>query len=240
MATRNRKFIAAFESFWRFVARAEQDIRENEHRGRIPPDSFGNPWDEEFAAAYEAVQPHLKKFRKVRFFKVPAGLAFVPGPFTAETGHQALMFFLNPSEQLYGERGVLDTPEYLAIKEPGMQELQNRDEARVSAAVKGRTSPSARKKSELIELRAYIFDHHFPKGGRVCTATLASKEIESHLGWCQSKVSLAMGEIFKSNKGMEVYGAIFGTHTSDAGYKNRFEDGTLSVEALWHDRKPED
>jgi hypothetical protein len=238
--SRNRKFIAAFDRFWSFVARAEQDIRENEHRGRIPPDSFGDPWDEEFAAAYEAIQPHLKKFRKARFFKVPAGLAFFTGPFTAETAHQALMFYLNPPKELYGERGVLDLPEYVAIKEQAMRELQNRDEARVSTARKQRPSLSARMVSELIELRAYICDHHFLKDDRVRTTTLTSKEIGSHFGWSQATVSRKMSRIFKSNNGMEVYAAMFGTHDSDAGYNRKFDNETLSVEAIWHDRKPDD
>ncbi len=239
MATPSREFIDSFDKFWNFVAKAEQDIQQNGHLGRMPPDSHDDPWDDEFAAAYDVVEPQLQKFRETRFFKVPAGLAFVPGPFTAETAHQALMFFLNPSTQLYGELGVLDTPEYLAIKESAMQELQNRDEARISVVSEKRPSLSARMASELIELRAFIFDHHLPKGGRVQTTTLTSKEIESHFGWSQSKVSKKMSKLFKSNRGMSAYGAVFGTHTPDDVVHNRLEDSTLSVDVIWHDRKPE-
>jgi hypothetical protein len=239
MASKNRKFLDSFDNFWAFVSKAEHDIRQNGHLGRMPPDSHDDPVDDAFAAAYETIQPHLKKFRRERYFTIPVGLALASRPFSAETAHQALMFFLDPPKDLYGEKGVLDSPEYLAIKESAMQELQKRDEARISVASKKRPSMSARMASELIELRAFLFDHHFPEGCRDRTTTLTSKEIQAHLGWNQSKVSKTMSKLFKSNKSMSHYGAVFGTHTSDAGFKPRLEDSVLSVEAIWHDRRPD-
>ena len=240
MATNDTTFIEAFSRFWNFVDRAEQDIWQNGHRGRLPPDCHGDPWDDEFAAAYESVVPLLKKFQQERFFEVPVGLALFSGPLQAETAHQALMFFLNPSKELYGEKGPLDSPQYLAIKDAAMKEISDKDKARISGALKKRPSSSARLASELIELRAFIFDHHFPKDGGVRTTTLTSKEIESHFNWSQPTVSRKMGKIFQSDKGMKVYGVVFGTHTSDAGYCKRLEDLTLSVDAIWNDRRPDE
>jgi hypothetical protein len=239
MASKNRKFLDSFDNFWAFVSKAEHDIRQNGHLGRMPPDSHDDPVDDAFAAAYETIRPHLKKFRRERYFTIPVGLALASRPFSAETAHQALMFFLDPPKDLYGEKGVLDSPEYLAIKESAMQELQKRDEARISVAAEKTPSLSAKMASELIELRAFVFDHHLPKGGRVQTTTLKSTEIEERFGWSQSTVSRKMGKLFKSNHGMSVYGAVFGTHTPDDVVHNRLEDSTLSVDAIWIDRRPE-
>lgn len=117
-------FMIVIDTITRYIEQAEREIRENAHRGRIPPICFGDPWDEGFASAYQALSPYLSRFRKQRYFPVPPGLAYCPTPIKAETALQAQMFFLNPTAELFGEPGVLDTAEYKAIKASGMRELQ--------------------------------------------------------------------------------------------------------------------
>ncbi len=66
----------AFDSYWMYLQKVEQDIRQNGHLGKIPPDSCNDPWDEEFATMYESIHLYLKKHKEERFFNVPVGLSF--------------------------------------------------------------------------------------------------------------------------------------------------------------------
>lgn len=240
MKTKAADFTSAFDTFWTHVERAERDIHENGHLGRLPPICHGDPWDDEFAAAYDAVRPYLTKFQKERYYPVPPGLAFRPGPIKAETAHQALMFFLNRPDELHGEKGVLDSTEYKAIKEAAMAELRQRDEVRVAKNRRPPCTMSAKQRSELIELRGFLLDHHFPKGQPFQKRTLTSDEIERAFGWSQSTASRKMGQLFKTRRGMAAYAVVFGTASTPKGYRKRFDDSTLSVEALWIDRTPYD
>jgi hypothetical protein len=139
---RPQDFIHDFDEFWERVGKAEVDIRLNAHLGRLPPCCIGDPWDEDFAASYKRIRPLLLKFRRHRFFSVPAGLMFFPGPLRAETAHQAIMFYLNPPRELYGEAHALDSQEYIEMKREAMEELQDRDIARLKRSMK-RSAPKA-------------------------------------------------------------------------------------------------
>ncbi len=150
---RTRDFVRDFEDFWDRVAKAEFDIRQNAHLGRLPPCCIGDPWDEDFAASYEKIRPLLKKFRRHRFFSVPPGLMFFPGPIKAETALQAVMFFLNPSGELYGEAHALDSYEYVEMKREAMAEEHDRDVARLKRSVKR----SASKASDLKDIPRWKF-----------------------------------------------------------------------------------
>jgi len=233
-------FTNAVDAFWRFVARMELDIRQNAHRGRMPPCCLNDPWDEEFAQAYELLALHLKRFRRLRYFKVPAGLAFFQFPLWAETAHQALMFFLNPAFGLYGEMGVLDSPEYIAIKEAAMAELEQHQAARLKAKAKPKCSKEAKTLVELIELNAHLWDHHFPKGKPACNITFGLEDLKKHFGWSKSTVTRRMQVLFKSADAMDSYNAVFTSHEPVKGYKKVFEDATLDVDALWFDRSSDD
>jgi hypothetical protein len=67
---------------------------------------------------------------------------FFPGPLRAETAHQAIMFYLNPPRELYGEAHALDSQEYIEMKREAMEELQDRDIARLKRSMK-RSAPKA-------------------------------------------------------------------------------------------------
>ena len=161
-------------------------------------------------------------------------------PFKAETALQALMFFLNPATELYGEAGVLDSAEYKAIKAAAMLEFQRRDDARVAKTRISACSRKAKTKSQLVELRGVIFDHHFPKGKPFRKEPLKSKELEVLFGWSQTTVNNKMKILFKGQTGMTAYAAVFDSPATTKGYQDRLEDKTLRVEAIWEDRRPED
>ena len=240
MMTRSARFTKEFEYFWSHVANAERDIRENGHLGRLSPICFGDPWDEDFAAALQAIIPHFRKFRKMRFYFIPVGLMFRPSPIMADSAHEALMFFLNSPSELYGEKGVLDSAEYLTIKAAAMAELQELSAASIAPTRTSSCSRSARRRSELTDLRGLLLDHHLPEGKPFQIRTLTSAEIEAHFSWSQSKVSRRMSELFKNRNGMKAYGAVFGTHTTPRGFRSRFENETLTIQAIWLDRKLDD
>lgn len=229
-------FTRDLEEFWVHVANAEQDVREYGHRGRLPPDWHGDLWSDELSNAYDAISPYLRKVQKDRFFRVPNGLAFRTVPIKAETAHQALMYFLNPPEELHGEPGVLESVEYKQLKSEAMAELHQLDGAREVRNDRPSSTRSAKKRSELVELRAVLLDHHFPKKLPFRENTLSSKEIEMHLGWSQPKVSKRMGVLFCTREGMAAYAAVFSSGSTPKGFRKRFDDSTIGVEALWTDR----
>ena len=233
-------FIYAFDLFWEHVGTHEREVRENVHRGRIPPVWYGDYWDDAFETAYTAIRPFLGKLGKFKFYAVPPALASRPTPIKAENVFHSLMIFLNPSIELEGELGVLDSAEYRAIKAAAMLEFQKRDDARIAKTRNSACTRSAKTRSELIDLRGWLLDHHFPSGKPFQVRTLTSEEIETHFGWSQPTVSRKMTKLFKGRDGMKAYAVVFGTHTTPKGYRNRLEGETLTIEALWWDKKPED
>ena len=239
MITMNKSqalFTNAVNEFWSFVERAERDVRENSHLGRLPPCCAGDPWDETFAKAYEALAPYLKRFRRIRYFQIPAGLAFFYGPLGVESAHQALMFFLNPVGELYGEQGVLDSTEYIAIKEAAMAELEKRQQAQLKAKGRPKCTKDSKTVSELTDLKAHLRDHLLSGRDEAPPKALKLRDIQDHFGWSQAKVTRRMQTLFKSPKAMDSYNAIFASHEPDKGYKKVLDDSTLDVDALWLDR----
>lgn len=210
-------FMIAFDTFSSYVERAEREIRENAHRGRIPPICFGDPWDEGFASAYQALSPYLSKFRKQRYFPVPLGLAHCPTPIKAETALQALMFLLNPAAELFGEPGVLDTAEYKAIKASGMKELQelarrngvtNQQEA--TKSIRSRKTRGSDSLSDYGEvLLAFLSKWHGmntdePNFTDAGTQKVIAKQLSTQkMPWSTSRVNRTMRELFANVRGFD-------------------------------------
>lgn len=239
-ATKSVCVLDVFDVFWGHVQEAERNVRENGHRGRLPPDCYGDPWDEDFAAAFEAVKRYVRKFRRDRFFPVPAGLAFRPGPIRAETAHQALMFFLNRPEELHGEMGVLDSPEYLAIKSEALKELEHRSRTRRPASNLQDLpcTKSAKIIGELAMLKACLLEYHIPKKGEVVMKPLTLYEIRAKFfpEWCQPTATRRMQKLFKAHDAAAAYARIFTGDMPPDGFRRRFEDSTMDVESVWWDR----
>lgn len=229
-------FLDVFDTFWEHVQRVEQDVRENGQRGPLPPICWGDPWDEEFAAAYEEIRPYLRRFKRDRFFPVPAGLPFRPRPIRAETAHQAIMIFLNKPDELYGGVKSLDSLEYRTIKEEAEDELRQRDESRrAPRRTKGlKCSISAKNRNELIELRGYLREYHFPPNGNHVLKPLTLRELRAEFGWSQSTATRRMQDLFHCSAAMTAYARMFHRETTKTGYIRRFEDRTLSIEAIWN------
>jgi len=99
-----------FAAFWDCVRRNEEYISQYGHIGYDPNAAEG--WDERFAECYAAIEAALRPVARPRMFAVPA---YLPGKsaFQAATAHQAIMFFLNPPEALFGYGRALGSPEYL-------------------------------------------------------------------------------------------------------------------------------
>lgn len=211
MSVKDVEFSEAFEKFWMYVERAERQVRENEHRGRLPPICQGDPWDEGFAAAYERLVPYLRKFRKERFYPVQSGLAFRAAPIAAQTAHQALMFFLNPPDELFGETGVLDASEYSVIKAAAIAELQDRDTMRMNRNDRRKKLVSRRRQGvnegEFSDaafcLLAFLMRQHGCNADVASFEAVEQSEIADVLRgedapWYQSKVSRAMAELMQA------------------------------------------
>lgn len=231
--SKSQEFLCAVESFFQFVSAAEQDVIQNAHRGRLPPACFGDPWNEDFVEAYAKLRPWLRPWRTNRLYPVSAGLMFCNRPISSESGCQALMFFLNPSEQLHGEVAVLDTPEYHRIKTDAIKEIDDADGRRVrKRSPKKSASRSAKKRARLTEVRALIIDHHFPKSGKFTEKCLTGEQIGDALGFSQSTASRYVSILFQKSDGMDAYNAVFTKREPPLGHRKKFDNGTLTVEAI--------
>lgn len=227
-----------FEAYWDFVRRAEADIAINGHKGCPPPDPVGDPWDDEFAAAYKAITPFLRRLRKRLVFPPPPGMPWRATPITTDTAHQALMEFLNPTKEVYGHPGVLETPEYLAIWAAAIEERRLRAEVREQAAKKPRV-PRESSKDKLRILIPFLLDHHRKHGTEPLTVDEISERLTKIMGdgWSQPSVSRAVIDLFPDG-GMAEYrrlcvsGAIV-----KKGILKRYEDGTADVDAIVEDEE---
>lgn len=233
-------FANAVDRFWNLVERQERDVRENSHRGRLPPSCLGDPWDEDFAEAYEVLAVHLKRYRRPRYFQVPADLAFFHGPLRVETAHQALMFFLNPAGELYGEIGVFDSPEYIAIKEAAMAELAQHQAAQIKAKATPKCSKDSKTLVELIELKGHLRDDLIRRNGKAHWNPLGLKDIQNHFGWSQATATRRMQSLFQSADAMDAYNEVFRETEPPSGYLKKLDDTTLDVDALWFDRSSDE
>lgn len=211
MTPQRDDFVQRFDGFWSHVKKHERDVRENGHLGRIPPDCHGDDWDDEFAAEYELLRPYLKTFSEERFYQTPPGIACCAMPITAETAHQALMFFLNPSIDLHGEAGVLDSAEYKAIKAAAMLELAQMEQT-LTKRKRSKSIPSTRNRrskdfQELSDdakvLLSFLMAWHKCKtDGPNFTAVKNQGVIAQGLSnrvkiWNQTRVSRTMSELMK-------------------------------------------
>lgn len=230
------RFLHDLNTFLAFIRGAETVIRENAWHPRMPPCTEERYWNDSFAQSYEALRPYLNSVKNERLFAVPSGIQNCPTSFLAETAVEAWMFFLNPPEVLFGEASVLSSSAYLAIKSEAMGELHTVEAGQLSHQKSNASSQKARRTAEVIALNAHLLDHHFPKGGAVQTRTLSSKELKSRFGWSQSKVSRRMAQLFDARNGMEVYNAVFGTHSTLRGYRKRYDSTTIDIDAVWTDR----
>ncbi len=206
----------AFIAFWDHVRRAEEDVRKNWYRGHPTPDVIGDPWDQDFANAYDAIHPSLQPFVWTRMVLVPPGIPLL-NPYSAENWHQALMFFLNPPHQIYGSETAFKSPEYQRIKSGALRELsllestnEYVDEKILKAdapkGAKGTKSRSERIQQEIRRLRLAIFEYHFPHGKDPVREPLTIEQILDllpDLRWSQPTASRRMAALFKG--GMSTY-----------------------------------
>jgi hypothetical protein len=198
----------AFTAFWDHIRRAEEDVRQNWYRGHPTPDAIGDPWDDDFAVAYDAVHLALGPFVRTRMVIVPHDIPLV-NAYSADTWHQALMFFLNPPHHIYGSEKAFKSPEYLRIKDGALRELrilESLDEylddkvLQADAPSKPKLGKSERIQEELRKLRMAIFGYHFPIGKPAVLTPLTVQQIVDllpELGWLQPTASRRLALVFK-------------------------------------------
>ena len=227
-----------FDEFWRVIDLNESYVRRYGHAVWHP--GLRDRWDEQLERAYEAIRPHLSALRRPSLFTTPAGAKGF-NPYEAETAHQALMFFLNPPENMFGQIWVLTSPEYLRIKQETMAELERLRSApgRPERPARRPPSPSrpakrarrnTRRADDKLLLRNYLLVHHLPSRGGPVLEPLSQGEIAEELGWDQPRVSRAMKALFKVGA-MKAYKSQLASGQL-RGFLKRGEDGTTDVEAF--------
>jgi hypothetical protein len=240
----NSTELAAFERFWDLVRRAEQDIRENP---RLPtPGNWGDPLDEkdhEFLQSYKKIKPYLAKFRRKRLFLPPANLMLRSGAYSAETAHEALMFFLHhPTDYEYTE--VLNSPEYLSIKVEAQAELKDRQESldRSAARSMKSTSEKAEIEHDVGTLYQVIRDHMIIAIREEHPKPLNWKELRDRLpqdpkAWSQPKISRTMAKLLDAPRanGMRAYQKLFRSREGLKGIISRDAAGNRNVDASVED-----
>jgi hypothetical protein len=215
----------ALDDFWRYVNRTEEFIRQYGHTGYDP--SNRDRWDDDFAAAYEAIRPALRPFSP-RMFTVPTDVP-VLNAYSAETAHQAVMFFLNPPQALFGSIQALDSPEYREIKNQAQEELR-----RVQSQ-KGRRKKSRMSRedlaADLTALLSALVLHHRPSEEAPSSEPLTQQELARILKWSQPRVSRRMAKLFPED-GMNGYRQSCKDGSVLKGFIKRYADGTADVEAI--------
>lgn len=209
-------------------------------KGARPPNPVGDPWDDEFAAAYEAVKPFLRRLRREYVFVPPLGMTWRPVPLRTETAHQALMWFLNPTKEVYGHPRVIETPEYLAIKASAMEERRLRHEARQKASEQPVTVRLATEKKARL-LLSFLRSDLRGRGEGGSVEPLTQAEISDAMtkklgeGWSQPTIHRLM-EFLYPDGGMNEYVRLCGLgEINQNGILNRNDDGTTDVDALSFD-----
>lgn len=229
----NPEMIDAFDAFWSQVRQAERFIEEYGHTGWRPAyrDFRSGPLER----AYEGIRTHLDALVRLRFVRTPVAVQGLD-PYPAETAHQALMFFLNPPQNLFGSPGVLGSPEYQSLKRDAQDELARLESPRPKAARRGRRrSPKkgprpSRRNIDARTLVGLLMEHHFSPDRASAVEPLQQKQIAKELGWDQSRVSRAFKELFGA-RGMSVYHAAFQADRL-RGFLTRQPDGMADVEAF--------
>lgn len=206
--------------FWQRIQKCVADVRQNGHRGSIPPDDVGYDWDEDFERSYENIRPFLREFRNEKFYEVPPGIPNCTTPFVAETGHQAFMFFLNPTNVLYGASPFWRTREFQVIQDAAVSELMKM-QGRWTPSGDFRTKPSVRnhrknRNGQLSDdgllLHAYLFAGHKcnseepyfePLGNQ---HFIAKQLLSSRPNWNGTRVSRAMKELLEQDDAFPLMG----------------------------------
>lgn len=219
-----------FNNFWEYVRRAELDIQEYGHLGCPPPSIYGDPWNQEFADAYTAIEPYLKKYRGEYFAFPPGGMNWRSIPHRTLTAHQGLMEFLNPTFEVYGCPCVMDSKEYLAIKNAAILELQERQRDKTEMDQQGREGKLLDKKLILMQrLNKY---HNPPKKGRVLKSLTIEQMVELFRvngelmdGWQYSSIRRLLLKIYPG-KGIQGYHEHYATDIDRSGHTDELEDGS--------------
>jgi len=233
----NDEQLKDLDEFWRIIDLNERHVLQYGHVGWHP--GRRDEWDAQLARAYEAIRPHLASLRRPFLVTTPAEAKGL-NPFKAETAHQALMFFLNPPENLFGQIWILTSPEYHRIKQQALAELERLRTSPREPKKSARLSPSShspterpprntRRDHDSLLLQAFLLARHCPHESDFVPEPLSQGEIARGLGWDQPRVSRAMKALFKKG-GMKEYKAQLSTG-SLRGFLKRLADGTTDVEA---------
>ncbi len=108
-----------FDDYWRAITRAEDFICQYGHDADPSWDCRSN---RDLLTAHEALCPILKYVSPRPMIRnLPGGI----NAFAAENFHYALVMVLNPPERWFGQIGMLDSSEYLALKKD-VEEEQSR------------------------------------------------------------------------------------------------------------------
>jgi len=224
-----------FEEFWDHVRRAESDIELYGHLGSPPPDDYGDPGDSDFTESYERIKPLLRPKQAKYLFVPPEGLWWRRIPFESKTAHEGLMWFLNPTKEVYGSPGVLQTSEYRALKKAAMEEWRLLKRLRAEAIQRQRIGGPLGTK--LYVIWSIIRSHHLPKRGEPTSTPMTHQQISKaaspggERGWSQPTIFRLMNELFP-NGGTAGYrdvcksGAIL-----RKGFINKLADGSSLVDA---------
>lgn len=201
---------ATLQEYLMLVDAFERDVREHESAERVEYSDVEKSWCEWIYQTYQDVACFLRP-RKLRTYAVPIGLRHVRVPIVAGHATEALVNFLNPSEKLHGENGVLDSPEYTAIKSAAMSELQGLDDRdRLKPEKSRRPKFKYRTIADIAILSAFLQQKHFNRDeGEFLTSCLTQDEIADELGWDQSRVHRTMKRIFDTERPAKAYHAVF-------------------------------
>ncbi len=192
---RSHDFFIDFDEFWNRIKATEDFICENAYRIHTHPQCFGEKWSEDFAESYAQISHALKKLRTPRFFPVPKDLKFCTCPISAETAHQALMFFLNPQEDVCGEADALNSREYKAIKRQAEEELgqlQELNDSRLQRLAKPKETPRGEKNSFEFERAVFyvlVMHHRENPEGPVNDPFKSQRDITDRLKKYQSEMN---------------------------------------------------
>jgi hypothetical protein len=227
--------VRQFDDFWREIRRAEEFIRQYGHTGWEP--RYQERWHEPLEQAYAAIRPHLAPVVYPRMIITPVEFPNL-NPYEAETAHQALMYFLNPPENLFGHLRALDSREYLQIKRDAHAELDRLQSPRPGTVPpksrrRGpakRSRVNSRQANDARTLKGFLIEYHLSPERNSAREPPTQKQIGKQLNWAQYRVSRAIKAVF-GDDGMRAYLQLFKVGRLD-GFLKHFDDGTSDVEAF--------
>jgi len=113
----NESDIEALDYFWATISEEELYIRQHGHYGCS---GWEDMWHPKLEDSYSSIRDLLEPVMQRRIFRDLPGQM---NPFAADNSHHALMLVLNPPEKWFGNIGVLNSPEYLALKQAAREEI---------------------------------------------------------------------------------------------------------------------